>query len=69
MRWVTSAKEPENSESSRHDLPIAPNLLKQDFNVELPNTIWVGDITYNWTEEGWLYTVIVKDLCTKDVVG
>ena len=55
--------------NSKHDLPIAPNLLKQDFNVELPNTVWVGDITYNWTEEGWLYTAIVKDLCTKDVVG
>lgn len=36
---------------------------------DLPNTVWVGDITYNWTEEGWLYTAIVKDLCTKDVVG
>ena len=55
--------------NSKHDLPIALNLLKQDFNVELPNTVWVGDITYNWTEEGWLYTAIVKDLCTKDVVG
>jgi transposase InsO family protein/uncharacterized coiled-coil protein SlyX len=32
-------------------------------------SIWVGDITYNWTGEGWLYTAIVKDLCTKEVVG
>lgn len=55
--------------NSKHDLPIAPNLINQDFNVDLPNTVWVGDITYNWTEEGWLYTAIVKDLCTKDVVG
>jgi putative transposase len=30
---------------------------------------WVGDITYHWTKEGWLYTAIVKDLCTKEVVG
>jgi len=55
--------------NSRHDLPIAPNLLNQNFEVDLPNGVWVGDITYNWTEEGWLYTAIVKDLCTKDIVG
>lgn len=55
--------------NSKHSLPAAPNLLKQNFNVENPNTVWVGDITYNWTKEGWLYTAIVKDLCTKDVVG
>jgi putative transposase len=55
--------------NSKHSLPVAPNLLKQNFNVENPNTVWVGDITYNWTKEGWLYTAIVKDLCTKDVVG
>lgn len=54
---------------SKHNSPVAPNLLEQDFNADLPNTVWVGDITYNWTEEGWLYTAIVKDLCTKDVVG
>ena len=55
--------------NSKHDLPIAPNLLNQDFNIYTPNSVWVGDITYNWTDEGWLYTAIVKDLCTKDVVG
>jgi putative transposase len=55
--------------NSNHNLPPAPNLLEQDFNVTVPNTVWVGDITYLWTEEGWLYTAIVKDLCTKEVVG
>ena len=55
--------------NSNHSLPVAPNLLEQNFNVEELNTVWVGDITYSWTEEGWLYTAIVKDLCTKDVVG
>lgn len=55
--------------NSNHSLPVAPNLLEQDFNIQYPNTVWVGDITYNWTEEGWLYTAIVKDLCTKDVIG
>jgi len=55
--------------NSKHNLPVAPNLLNQNFDVKKPNTAWVGDITYNWTGEGWLYTAIVKDLCTKDVVG
>ncbi len=55
--------------NSNHNLPVAPNLLEQNFDVKDPNTVWVGDITYCWTEEGWLYTAIVKDLCTKDVVG
>lgn len=55
--------------NSKHNMPVAPNLLKQYFYTELPNTVWVGDITYNWTAEGWLYTAIVKDLCTKDIVG
>lgn len=55
--------------NSKHDLPIAPNLLNQNFDIKTPNTVWVGDITYNWTEEDWLYTAIVKDLCTKDIVG
>lgn len=55
--------------NSNHKLPVSPNLLEQNFDVKLPNTVWVGDITYNWTGEGWLYTAIVKDLCTKDVVG
>lgn len=55
--------------NSKHDLPVAPNLLNQNFDVKEPNTVWVGDITYNWTEEGWIHTAIVKDLCTKDIVG
>jgi len=55
--------------NSKHNLPVAPNLLEQNFGVKKPNTVWVGDITCNLTEEGWLYTAIVKDLCPKDVVG
>ena len=55
--------------NSKHSLPVAPNLLNQDFDVETPNTVWVSYITYNWTDEGWLYTAIIKDLCTKEIVG
>ena len=55
--------------NSKHSYPIAPNLLQRNFNVLTPNTVWVGDITYIPTDEGWLYTASVKDLCLKKVVG
>jgi len=55
--------------NSRHSYPIAPNLLNRQFSAAKPNTVWVGDITYISTGEGWLYTAIVKDLCTKKIVG
>lgn len=55
--------------NSKHNHPIAPNLLNRDFHADRPDQIWVGDITYIPTGEGWLYLAIVKDLCTKKVVG
>jgi putative transposase len=54
---------------SRHDLPIAPNLLDRNFTVVTPNTAWSGDITYIATEEGWLYLAVVIDLFSRQVVG
>ena len=51
--------------NSRHNCPIAPNLLQRQFTFSRPNQAWVGDITYIPTGEGWLYLAIVKDLCTK----
>ena len=54
---------------SRHDLPIAPNLLDRNFTVAAPNTAWAGDITYIATEEGWLYLSVVIDLFSRQVVG
>ncbi|MGU3480251.1 DDE-type integrase/transposase/recombinase, partial [Methylobacterium sp. D48H] len=54
---------------SRHDLPIAPNLLKQDFSAARPNTVWLADITYLPTGEGWLYLAAVLDLATRKIVG
>ena len=50
--------------NSRHNCPIAPNLLQRQFTFSRPNQAWVGDITYIPTGEGWLYFAIVKDLCT-----
>lgn len=54
---------------SNHALPIAPNLLQQNFACETPNTIWLADISYLPTDEGFLYLAGMKDLCTKKIVG
>jgi putative transposase len=54
---------------SRHKMPVAPNLLSQKFEVLKPNQVWVADITYIPTDEGWLYLAGIKDLCTKEIVG
>lgn len=54
---------------SNHDHPIAPNLLMRNFAFPRPDQAWVGDITYIPTGEGWLYLAIVKDLCTRKIVG
>ena len=47
---------------SKHDLPIAPNLLDRQFNVATPDRDWVGDITCIHTDEGWLFLAVVIDL-------
>jgi transposase InsO family protein len=54
---------------SNHDLPIAPNLLNRQFTVAAPDTVWVGDITYIPTDEGWLFLAVVIDLFSRQVVG
>ena len=54
---------------SRHSLPIAANLLNRDFTVSVPNKVWVSDITYIWTREGWLYLAAILDLFSRRVVG
>ncbi|GEN26268.1 hypothetical protein HCU01_42170 [Halomonas cupida] len=55
--------------NSRHSLPVAPNLLEQDFTVMAPNQKWVGDITYLATREGWLYLAVLIDLFSRKVIG
>jgi putative transposase len=54
---------------SKHELPVAENLLAQHFQVEEPNRVWVTDITYVPTDEGWLYLAGHKDLFTHEIVG
>ena len=55
--------------NSRHNLPVAANLLDQDFTAETPDSVWVGDITYVPTQEGWLYLAVLIDLYNRKVVG
>ncbi len=55
--------------NSKHDYPVWPNVLNRNFVVERPNTVWVSDITYIWTLEGWLYLAVVLDLFSRGVVG
>lgn len=55
--------------NSNHKLPVAPNLLQQNFSASKPNEKWVSDMTYIWTEEGWLYLAVVMDLYSRKVVG
>ncbi len=55
--------------ASRHQRPVAPNLLARDFKADAPNQKWVGDITYLYTSEGWLYLAVVIDLYSRAVIG
>jgi putative transposase len=54
---------------SKHSFPVAPNLLKREFVVDAPNKVWVSDITYVATDEGWLYLASVMDLYSRMIVG
>ncbi len=54
---------------SNHPDPIAPNVLQRNFDVEVPDTAWVTDVTYVWTFEGWLYLAVILDLFSRRVVG
>jgi len=54
---------------SKHNEPISPNLLNQDFKAEAPKRKWVSDLTYIWTLQGWLYLTIILDLFDRRIVG
>ncbi len=54
---------------SKHNLPVAPNLLNRQFAVKEPDMVYVSDITYIWTREGWLYLAVILDLFSRQVVG
>lgn len=64
-----AAKKYKATTNSNHNLPVAPNLLQQNFTASRPNEKYVSDITYVWTEEGWLYVAVVMDLYSRMIVG
>lgn len=55
--------------NSNHHLPVAPNLLNRQFVAAGPNLVWLSDITYVWTSQGWLYLAGVIDLYSRRIVG
>jgi putative transposase len=55
--------------NSRHSFPVAPNLLRRQFTAAAPNKVWLADITYLPTDEGWLYLAAVMDLHTRRIIG
>ena len=67
--WARKRKRFRVTTDSKHAQPIAPNLLDRQFTVAKPNQVWVSDITYIWTREGWLYLAITLDLFARTVVG
>jgi putative transposase len=54
---------------SRHDFPIAPNLIERNFTADALNRTWLADITYVETDQGWLYLATVMDLYSRKIVG
>lgn len=55
--------------NAAHKHPVEPNLVAREFTAAAPNRVWVGDITYVWTAEGWLYVAVLIDLFSRRVVG
>ena len=64
-----AAKRFKATTDSNHSRPVAENLLEQNFTAERPNEKWAGDITYLWTDEGWVYLAVILDLHSRQVIG
>jgi putative transposase len=69
IRAKTARKFRVTTTDSNHDLPVADNLLDRQFNPSEANEVWVADITYIPTDEGWLYLAAVEDLYSRRIVG
>ena len=54
---------------SGHNKAVVPNLLGRDFKAEHPNQKWAGDISYIWTQQGWLYLAVIMDLYSRRIIG
>jgi putative transposase len=66
---ATTARKFRHTTDSNHSHPVAANVLDRHFAATRPNEKWVADITYVWTDEGWLYLASVEDLYSRKVVG
>ena len=64
-----TAKKFKATTDSKHGRPVAQNVLNRNFDVQGANQVWLADITYVWTREGWLYLAAVEDLYSRKVVG
>jgi putative transposase len=69
IRAIMARSHRARTTDSRHDHPIAPNLLDRNFTADAPNRIWLADITYIETDQGWLYLATVLDLYSRKIVG
>jgi putative transposase len=69
IRAITARPWRPRTTDSRHDLPIAPNLIDRNFTAAAPNQVWLADITYIRTDQGWLYLAAVMDLYSRKIVG
>ncbi|ERH41331.1 transposase IS401 [Legionella pneumophila str. Leg01/53] len=67
--WVRYRKKYKVTTNSKHKKPLFNNELNRQFTVDSPNRAYVSDITYVWTQEGWLYLAVVLDLYSRKVVG
>jgi transposase InsO family protein len=67
--WVRSKKKYKVTTDSNHKLPLFDNLLNRQFDIKEADTAYVADITYIWTQRGWLYLAVVIDLYSRKVVG
>jgi transposase InsO family protein len=63
------AKKFKRTTDSNHSKPVAPDLINQDFTAAAPNQKWASDLTYVWTDEGWLYLAVIMDLYSRAIIG
>ena len=66
---VENKKRFKSTTNSKHKFPVSPNLLNREFKVDELGKVWVSDITYIHTMEGWLYLTVIIDLCDRKVIG
>jgi transposase InsO family protein len=67
--WVRYRRRYRATTNSNHGQPVFENRLGRDFTVDAPDHVYAGDITYVWTQQGWLYLAVVIDLYSRKVVG